>query len=345
MKVSVVMTSYNGEKYIYEQMRSIYEQTLQPDEVIIFDDCSKDKTVAVIKNFIRSNNLKDWRLKINSKNKGWMRNFIEALREAHGDYIFFSDQDDVWYKDKIEMMARVMKEHPECCCLTGKVNVINSFGAILEEVNNFSTEVSLEVLNKHNFSTSFNTVIMPGCSMCITKKVADIISQIDIKHCPYDEQCCRLGILLNGTYTMSRPVIYHRLHENNASNFMTGIGFGSSNLKRRIDSIKNNIIWLEKLLDNSELQELLSKDRKYHIEKTILFQNERLRFLVSKNIISYIRLFKYKEYYSGLAMYLGDFLYAFNLNKITGRILWYLKLLEKSSVNGLKKHIFPRMKK
>lgn len=336
MKTSVVMTSYNGENYIYEQMSSIYGQTLQPDEVIIFDDCSKDKTVSVIENFIKSHNLENWHLVVNSENKGWMRNFVEALRKTQGEYIFFSDQDDIWYKDKIEVMVRQMEVCPEILCLTGKVTTINGSGAVLKGRNDFSTENDLGSLIKYSFSPSFNTVIMPGCSMCITKKIANIILDIGIKNCPYDVQCCRLGILLDGTYALNTPVIHHRIHEHNTSNFMTGVSFGSSNLKRRIDSIEKNIIWLERLLGNPELQNLLSKERKMYIKKTILFQNERLKFLSSKNIFYYVKLYKFKEYYSGLPMYFGDFSYAFNINRTTGKILNSLKKLKAASIHVLK---------
>lgn len=336
MKISVVMTSYNGENFIYEQLQSIYGQTLQPDEVIIFDDCSTDKTVSIVKSFITKHNLENWRLTVNPENKGWMYNFLEALKEAHGDFIFFSDQDDIWYLDKIEVMSRLMEQYP-IFCLNGKVTTIDSNGTIFEPKNKISTENNLGNLVKYNFSAKFNTAILPGCSMCIKKTIADIITQIDIKNCPYDEQCCRLGILLNGTYTLDKPVIYHRIHEHNTSNFMSGISFGSSNLQKRIDSIENNIVWLESLLTSSRFQKFLSPKRNFFIKNTILFQKERLKFLKGKNILQFIRLFKFKKYYSGMPMYLGDFCYAFQINKLTGTILWHVKLWKTCLLNYLTK--------
>ena len=66
MTVSVVMSSYNGEKYIREQLESLLMQTRKIDEVIIADDCSSDNTVAIVEDFIRKNNLKsNWRIIIN----------------------------------------------------------------------------------------------------------------------------------------------------------------------------------------------------------------------------------------------------------------------------------------
>lgn len=328
------MACYNGEAFIYEQMRSIYEQALQPDEVIIYDDCSRDNTVKLIENFIKDNNLWNWKLIISHENKGWRQNFFSALNEANGTYIFFSDQDDVWYKDKIETMVGIMEKHPEILCLNGQVTTIDSNGSILMGKNHFSMESNLA---KNNFFENFNTVMMPGCSICITKKLRDIIIKLNCKNYAYDEQCCRLGILLNGSYTLGKPVIHHRIHEHNTTNFMSGISFGSSNLQKRIDSIENNIVWLESLLTSSRFQKFLSPKRNFFIKNTILFQKERLKFLKGKNILQFIRLFKFKKYYSGMPMYLGDFCYAFQINKLTGTILWHVKLWKTCLLNYLTK--------
>lgn len=104
------MTSYNGDKYIEEQLQSILDQTRCPDEVLVFDDVSTDHTVSIIKNFIERNNLKTWHLVENEKNLGWKLNFFEAIKRVTGDIIFFSDQDDIWMPDKIEKMVKYMKE-------------------------------------------------------------------------------------------------------------------------------------------------------------------------------------------------------------------------------------------
>ena len=106
MSISVLMCTYNGEKYIEEQLISIYEQTYKPDEVLIFDDCSTDSTVYIIRSFIKKYNLeKSWILEINEKNKGYVKNFKNGINKVKGDFIFFSDQDDVWNKNKIQSIG------------------------------------------------------------------------------------------------------------------------------------------------------------------------------------------------------------------------------------------------
>ena len=74
MKVSVVLSSYNGEQDIIEQLRSIDGQTRQPDEVLICDDCSTDGTVNLVQNYIEKKRLKNWKLVVNKQNKGWRKN-------------------------------------------------------------------------------------------------------------------------------------------------------------------------------------------------------------------------------------------------------------------------------
>ena len=71
MRVSVVLCCYNGEKYIKEQLDSLKTQTRQPDEVLIIDDCSKDNTVKIVEEYIKSNDLKSWKMIRNGQNKGW----------------------------------------------------------------------------------------------------------------------------------------------------------------------------------------------------------------------------------------------------------------------------------
>ena len=85
--ISVAMTSYNGEKYIEEQIESILNQTVKIDEIIIVDDGSIDGTIDLIKKY-------DVTLVQNEKNIGYKENFKKAMSLCHGDIIFLCDQDD-----------------------------------------------------------------------------------------------------------------------------------------------------------------------------------------------------------------------------------------------------------
>jgi glycosyltransferase involved in cell wall biosynthesis len=110
LKVSVAMTSYNGEQYIEAQLRSILDQTKPPDEIIICDDGSTDKTIEIIDRVTAGRS--GTRLIRNQQRHRFIRNFEKAIGETTGDIIFLSDQDDVWFPDKVETMVRVFSEDP-----------------------------------------------------------------------------------------------------------------------------------------------------------------------------------------------------------------------------------------
>ena len=99
MRLSVAMCTYNGEKYIREQLMSIRNQTLRIDEIVICDDCSEDDTVEIIENLIRQYDL-PVRLHVNTWNHGYRKNFEQAICRCSGDIIFLSDQDDIWLPTK-----------------------------------------------------------------------------------------------------------------------------------------------------------------------------------------------------------------------------------------------------
>lgn len=100
-KVSVVLCTYNGEKYLREQLDSILSQTYLIFEIIIQDDCSTDNTWSIIEEYktLYPSLIKPFR---NDHNIFWIQNYYQAILKSSGDYIALSDQDDIWAVDKIE---------------------------------------------------------------------------------------------------------------------------------------------------------------------------------------------------------------------------------------------------
>lgn len=170
LKISVLMTTFNGQTYIYEQLLSIYEQTVSPNEVIICDDCSTDETASIIHHFINEHSLKNWHLIVNPQNKGWQRNFIETLSKVSGSYIFSAIRTTFGTKRKWKPWFILWKNNPEIQCLSGKMTTIDANGLSFKGNNIFSTDRFSGTLNKLPFSACFNTSILQGCTMCITKK-------------------------------------------------------------------------------------------------------------------------------------------------------------------------------
>lgn len=104
--ISVCMATYNGSSYIREQLGSILSQLPNDAEVLVGDDGSVDDTLSIIQEF------NDPRLKIirNEVNLGYVRNFESLIERASGDYIFLSDQDDIWPLGRVDRMISLMKE-------------------------------------------------------------------------------------------------------------------------------------------------------------------------------------------------------------------------------------------
>jgi glycosyltransferase involved in cell wall biosynthesis len=167
-KISVILSLYNGEKYIIEQLDSIRKQTLQPDEVIIRDDCSKDKSFDIVKEYIEKYQLSKWKLASSSINEGWRNNFFTLFSLTTGDITFLSDQDDIWFPNKIEKMSKCFVDHPEIQLLMSDyIEIIESGGRSLP-------------LRKYKYKTKDHTHwikiqkkvfwgLRPGCTFAVNK--------------------------------------------------------------------------------------------------------------------------------------------------------------------------------
>lgn len=105
--ISVCIATYQGEKYIREQLASILCQLDDADEIIVSDDGSTDRTLDIIRQ------MADHRIKIveGPHRHSPTLNFERALQEARGDYIFLADQDDVWKPDKVQVCMKWLQEY------------------------------------------------------------------------------------------------------------------------------------------------------------------------------------------------------------------------------------------
>ena len=109
MNISIAMATYNGAKYLREQLDSFVAQTRLPDELVVCDDGSEDKTISIIEEFSQRAPFVV-RLIKNPKNLGFIKNFEKALSLCTGDLIFFSDQDDIWFPEKVQYIEKVFQE-------------------------------------------------------------------------------------------------------------------------------------------------------------------------------------------------------------------------------------------
>ncbi|RLP08564.1 glycosyltransferase [Propionibacterium australiense] len=106
-RVSVCMATWNGARFVEAQLASILSELGPADEVIVVDDASSDNTVELVQS------ISDPRVKVfpRDENKGYVRTFEEALTRAGGDYLFLSDQDDVWVPGRVRVMVQALQEN------------------------------------------------------------------------------------------------------------------------------------------------------------------------------------------------------------------------------------------
>jgi glycosyltransferase involved in cell wall biosynthesis len=158
------MASYNGAAYIEIQLKSILEQLGTNDEVIVVDDCSSDQTLKIVGEF------QDKRIRVvkNKLNLGVIQSFEKAIELAVGDIIFLSDQDDIWYPEKVERVLDIFEQHPDVTLVLSDAKIIDGQGNVTAE-SFFSTRGAftqrvLPNLLKNKFL---------GCTMAFRRLMAD----------------------------------------------------------------------------------------------------------------------------------------------------------------------------
>jgi len=218
--VSVAMASYNGEKYIREQLDSIKNQTITPDEVIIVDDFSTDNTPKIIKEYIETNNL-PWKFFENRENLGYIKNYFFVLSMVKGDVCFLCDQDDVWEKDKISKGISLFEDKKVFGVAMGfslideKGQAVNSeifpekiFGFFGKgEIKKSLTKIELPEIMHRN--------IAPGCSCGYRKEVIDILLKKGNKNLPHDYQLSCISASMDGLFFLNEPLTKYRIHRSN----------------------------------------------------------------------------------------------------------------------------------
>jgi glycosyltransferase involved in cell wall biosynthesis len=112
LTLSIAMCTYNGERFLREQLDSFLSQTRLPDELVVCDDGSRDRSGEILTQFASEAPF-PVRIVINQENLGFGKNFEQAISLCQGDVIFLSDQDDYWLPNKISLMAEVFNQFPQ----------------------------------------------------------------------------------------------------------------------------------------------------------------------------------------------------------------------------------------
>lgn len=303
MKISVVMTTYNGEKYIEEQLSSLKNQTRIPEEVLIFDDCSTDNTVEIVRKFIKENQLKNYRLIENEKNKGWRRNFMEGFAEAQGDIIFPCDQDDIWFKDKIANMEKIMEENENILLLTSKYELLYADDHAPRISAIFPETKENAVLQKPDLKHKWMHIRGIGSVFAFRRKLLEMAQNIWCEEMAHDVCLWEAAYLSGGLYFYNRPTIFYRRHDKNAS------GFATYGRRKNRDIICSYL----KMLDNEreELGRQGNGDWDRELNRQNTFWQLRLRVNEERDIIAWFRLLGYLNYFRRKRNILSDLYSAF----------------------------------
>lgn len=219
VKTAVLMATYNGAQFIEKQLDSIRQQSLAPDYVLMRDDCSTDDTVKVVESYIERYALSGWKIIRNSQNLGWRLNFRQLLLDVQDyevDYVFFSDQDDVWYLDKNERQVTVMEANQNIELLSADIDIeVLSEKATVPEQFAFSKS---EKVSQYPSVLAYKTY-RPGWTLCLKASFAGEVATVwesgdNISH---DNLFSLIAAQMGTAYNLNETVGRHIRYDNNAS--------------------------------------------------------------------------------------------------------------------------------
>lgn len=225
MKVSIAMASYNGEKFIKQQLESFIYQDKLPDELIICDDGSTDSTIEIVEGMLGS---LPFSVKIykNDVNLGYCKNFEKAISLCDGDLIFLSDQDDFWFKDKISTLCDWMNDKPDLLISQSNMEITDSdlSASGVTQLENF--------IGLGHERSDF----MTGCGAVFRRELLYVALPFPDSGWGHDNWLFNIAMSLGKTGVYERPLMYYRRHESAVSNH-----FASSVKKlSKLDALKKS---------------------------------------------------------------------------------------------------------
>lgn len=228
------MCTFNAERYIEEQFSSIARQSRLPDELVVCDDGSHDRTVEIIRSLAAAVPF-PVRVVENPKNLGCNKNYEKAISLCRGQIIFLSDHDDVWHRDKIEKTIAAMTENGVAAAFTDAVVVSNDLtplGFTLWMTVGFDMERQRRFQDGEQFSELLHNNVMQGAAAAFKSSYRDAILPIP-QEWQHDHWIALILSALAEIRFIDRPLLDYRQHPENllgaampaaAPNYWTKLG-------------------------------------------------------------------------------------------------------------------------
>lgn len=280
MKISVALCTYNGEKFLHKQIDSILNQTLKVDEIIVCDDCSSDNTLAILKAY-KKDNPDIFQIHQNEVNLKSNKNFEKAIGLCSGDYIFLSDQDDIWRNDKVEKTLAIFNQNPEAEGVFSNGELINDEGEVIHKDYSLWDSFSFyeskidKPIDLFDFLITHGNFIT-GAALCIRKEVKNycfpFMTMVDFLH---DEWLASILSKRRTLYYTTEKLISYRLHDSQQ------LGVGD---KEIFSDYSNNLIRVQKTITKKNKPKSF-KDYKF-LTNLYYLRYERYAKLKDKNVDS-----------------------------------------------------------
>lgn len=316
--ISVLMATYNGRRFIEQQLDSIRLQNLVPDAVIICDDCSSDGTYEFVQDYICQHNLTTWKAIQNRENLGHYKTFLHLVNQVQEGLVFFSDQDDIWLPDKISTLSSFF--------LNSDVAMVYNQSEIIDEGNRVSERPALSGGSQAKELAFLLKKWPSGYQTAFRQEVLQDILTKSYQELPgfdyHDVLFGMLASLYGQVIDVNQVLDKHRIHSNNVTQSIASKSFNKTRQYR--------ITYLEKVLNRYQsVKEVILKMHRKDLEPTV---NEaiqltkcRIGFLKQRKLSLLVSLWKNRKIYAGRKDLVSDVVYAFSLNRLAKLLLKIIK--------------------
>ncbi len=309
MSVGILLSTYNGEKYIINQLDSIKAQDYIDFNLYIADDCSTDNTFYTIEKYIKDHNLKNWFLSKNERNLGWKKSFMTLIDRCQEDYIFLCDQDDYWMSDKLSMMIRIMENNKEIDLLCSKYLEFyddSEIGQHRKEKTDYNVQ---KLENNRNLLK----IEYPGCTYCFRRRIIKQATELWKEYLPHDAALWMSAFLNHKLFVLDYPLIYWRQHKESV--------YGGNRVRSttgdRHRFIKQYIVFFMELAEKQEKSNKSEEKRnKRLINRYIKWLKYRYMFVIEHRYSYLFRLMKYLDLYPTAQNFAGDIIDSLKREKI-----------------------------